>query len=162
MDAIGLGEWWIAFNTMLGQLATFSLNLMEQLQIALINSALLLTQIFALISAGLGRFIGFFTSSVSAILEWYQGIIDLFTGSGGIFNIDIWTSLGLGDWAILGIHLLPIWWIDRLAKAKSLGETAKNDIQFIVWIVSGLFGFLVTIIMLAVNLLTMFLGLFPI
>ena len=58
MNAIGLGEWWIAFSAMIERLAVFSMNLMDELQIALINSALLLTQIFAVISAGLGRFVG--------------------------------------------------------------------------------------------------------
>jgi hypothetical protein len=161
MEAIGLGEWWIAFNAILSQIATYSLNLLEQMEIALVNSALLLTQIFNLISAGIGRFVYFITAFVDSMLAWYGYIIDMFTG-GGIFNLDIWQSLNIGDFILLSINLMPFYWLFRIIDAEDSLETMIADIKFMAWLFSGLFRFLVIIIMLSINLLNLLLGLLPI
>jgi hypothetical protein len=162
MDAIGLGEWWIAFNAILGSLADYSIILMDEVLIALSNSALLLTQVFNLLSAGIGRFVYGLTSSITGLLSWYGYIVEMFTGTGSIWSADLWMSLSLEDWFVLGFHLLPVWWVNRLAQADNLGETLKSDLMFASWLITGLFNLFVTIIMLSVAILNLIIGLLPI
>jgi len=161
MDAIGLGEWWRAFATAMENIAAFSLNLMDNLQIALINSAILLEQLFEVITTTFTRFILGITSFLSGILTWYKEIVNLFTG-GGIWNINVWVTLELGDWVGLAINLLPVWWFIRIAESNDKIRTLQGDISFVVMITTGLFHFLSSIIILATTLINLLLGLLPI
>lgn len=161
MDAIGLGEWWRAFTTAMENIAAYSLNLMDNLQIALINSAILLEQLFEVISTTFTRFILGITSFLSGILTWYREIVNLFTG-GGIWNINVWVTLELGDWVGLAINLLPVWWFIRIAESNDKIRTLQGDISFVIMITTGLFHFLSSIIILAATLINLLLGLLPI
>lgn len=161
MNAIGLGVWWEAFSTMLGNIATASLAFMDELTIALINSALLIEQIYRVISTGVTRYVYLITAFFTSILAWYGYIIQMFSG-GGIFNIDIWTSLNLEDIFILLMHLSPVWWLNRLNESDHFIETLQGDLRFMIMLVTGLFNFLASIIILTMTLMNILLGMLPI
>lgn len=161
MNMIGLGEWWDYFSIVISNIATASIAFMDEFQTALVNSALLLTQVYKLLGVGIGRFLYFISNSITGLLLWYGYIVDMFTG-GGSFITNIWNTLSMGDFLILGLHLLPVWWLNRLGKADNLIDTLKSDVMFMTWLVTGLFNFFVTIIMLSVALLNLLIGLLPI
>jgi len=161
MHMIGLGEWWDSFSIMLNNIATFSLQIMEGLQLALVNTAELLNQILRMVSSGLTRYTATVTAFITSILSWYTAIIQMFSG-GGVWSINIWMSLSLGDWFGLLITLSPVLWIQRLANADDLVSTMQSDISFMLMLVTGLFNFLSTVIILAISLMSFLLGLLPI
>ena len=134
---------------------------MDSLELALINSALLLEQIIRLVSTGLTRYTTLITAFITSILKWYGHIIDMFTG-GGIWSINIWMSLSLEDWFTLALNLLPVWWAIRLSKADDIIRTIQGDLSFVIQLVTGVYWFLTTIIFLTVELLTFLIGLLPI
>jgi len=161
MNAIGLGVWWESFSIMLGNIATASLSFMDDLTIALFNSALLIEQITRLITNGVTRYVYVITAFITSILAWYEYIIQMFSG-GGIFNINIWTSLNLEDIFILLMHLSPVWWINRLNESDHFIETLQGDLRFIIMIVTGLFNFLTSVIIVTMTLINILLGMLPI
>ena len=161
MNAIGLGEWWESFSIMLGNIATVSLNFMEELEIALINSALLVEQIFRVLSVTIVRYTFAVTSFISSILLWYEYIIDMFVG-GGIFSTNIWSTLGLGDIFILLMHLSPVLWLNRLNNADNFMRTLQEDLKFMIMMVTGLFSFMSSVIVLTMTLINILLGMLPI
>lgn len=161
MEAIGLGEWWEAVTKIINSIAVASMNFMDSLEMALLNSALLLEQILRFVSLTLTRYTLGVTAFISSMIKWYQGIIDMFTG-GGIWSINVWMSLSLEDWFTLALNLLPVWWAIRLSKADDIIRTIQGDLSFVISIVTGVYWFLTTIIFLSVELLTFLIGLLPI
>ena len=161
MNAIGLGVWWESFSIMLGNIATASLSFMDDLTIALLNSALLIEQITRLITNGVTRYVYVITAFITSIIAWYGYIIQMFSG-GGIFNINIWTSLNLEDIFILLMHLSPVWWINRLNESDHFIETLQGDLRFIIMLVTGLFNFLTSVIIVTMTLINILLGMLPI
>ncbi|GAH14736.1 unnamed protein product, partial [marine sediment metagenome] len=160
-ELMGLKEWFDSLSIMISNIATASLNFMDSLEIALINTAILLDQLFRIVSTGLTRWTYGLTVFITSIVSWYTSIVQLFTG-GGIFKIDIWMSLSLEDWFVLGMHLLPIFWVQRIFNADDKISTLQGDISFVIMLTTGLFNFLATVIMLSVTLLNFIIGLLPI
>jgi hypothetical protein len=162
MDAIGLGDWWIAVNTVIDNIATISQALIDELTQSLTNVVILLNQIFRLITTGFTKFVTFITAVIDSWIGWYGYIADMFMGTGGIFGINIFTSLNLSDFIMLGIHLMPFLWLDRLYSSGDMLSTAKSDIMLVVWVLTGLFNLMVTVIMLSIALIGFLIGLLPI
>lgn len=160
-ELMGLKQWFDSLSIMLRNIATASLQFMDELTIALLNSAILIEQITRLISAGVTRYVFVITAFITSIMGWYGYIIQMFSG-GGIFNIDIWTSLNLEDIFILLMHLSPIWWINRLNESDHFIETLQGDLRFIIMLVTGLFNFLASIIIVTMTLINILLGMLPI
>ena len=160
-ELMGLGAWFDSLSIMIGNVATASLAFMDQLQVALLNSALLIEQITRVISSGIVRYTFVLTQFISSILLWYQYIIDIFSG-GGLWSINIWTSLNLGDFFMLGMHLFPVYWLNRLNEADDTIGTLQGDLRFIIMLVTGLFSFLSSVIIVTMTLINILLGMLPI
>ncbi len=161
MNAIGLGVWWESFSIMLGNIAVASLAFMDDLTLALYNSAILIEQITRLLTNGITRYVYVLTQFISSILLWYEYIIEMFSG-GGIWSINVWTSLNLEDIFILLVHLSPVWWLNRLNEADNFGETLTHDIRFMIMLATGLFNFLSSVILITMSLISILLGMLPI
>jgi len=161
MELMGLGEWWRSFSNMLNNIAIASLAIMSELELSLFSSVILIDQIFRLLTITIVRYTYVVTQFISSIILWYQYIVQMFIG-GGIFSINVWGSLNLGDWFVLGMHLSPIWWLNRLNESDSFFTTLQGDIRFFLMLVTGLFSFLSGVILLTIELINTLLGMLPI
>ncbi|MBA7490187.1 hypothetical protein ES702_00722 [subsurface metagenome] len=160
-ELMGLKDWYDALSIMISNISIASMNFMEALEIALINSALLLEQVLRLFTTGIVKYVTSLSLFITAMLSWYTAIAQMFSG-GGVWSIDIWMSLSLGDWVGLLVTLSPVLWLNRLNNSDDWIATAQGDITFVIWLVTGLFHFLSMVIMLSLSLMNFLIGLLPI
>lgn len=161
MELAGLGDWWRAFSMTLNSFSSFFIGIVDNLVISLTDALLLIEQIFLLISAGFGRFIGFISAFISGLLNWYNNIVLLFTG--GLWGMgNIWLNFSLEDWVYLAINLSPIWWFYRISESDDKILTLKNDLEFVSSIITGMFNFFSSLIFLAIAVIDVIIGVLPI
>jgi len=155
---LGLPPIFSIIINLLSQMMNILMLMIDVIPTLATYSLTILGGIFDILFLIMGRWMMLIPRFIASITNWITLFTQFFTG--GLFDMNIWTTFMLEDFLYMGITILfPFWWIDHVLTSDSPIQTFIGDIKSFYGLLTGILNIFLWTYNIIASIISIILGL---